>query len=80
MCVNYRALNSYTINNEAGLRISSANWTYVPGITKLESMRMILESNLNVRIKPSTIPHAGFGVFAAKKHFEKGKNIIPYEG
>src|SRR5690348_16891342 len=39
-----------------------------------------MESNLNVQIKPSTIPHAGFGVFAAKKSFEKGQNIVPYKG
>ena len=39
-----------------------------------------MKNNLNVRVKPSTIPQAGFGVFAAKRAIEEGKNIIPYEG
>jgi len=39
-----------------------------------------MENNLNVRIKPSTIPQAGFVVLTAKRAIEKGKNIIPHEG
>lgn len=39
-----------------------------------------MENNLNVRVKPSTIPQAGFGVFTAKRSIKKGTNIIPYEG
>ena len=39
-----------------------------------------MEITLNVRVKPSTIPQAGFGVSTAKRAIEKGKNIIPCEG
>jgi hypothetical protein len=39
-----------------------------------------MQAEINLRIKQSSIPQAGFGVFSGKKPIEKGSKIVEYSG
>ncbi len=41
---------------------------------------MHTKKELNLRVKDSTVPHGGLGLFTAEKTYKKGEVITPYTG